>query len=151
TRIQFIKYLKEKSNPPYLSKIKSIHASSGTESAILESLKSKELAIIKSKVKILQETEKIEEILKLFSTDADLVVIGIDEVSKAAKRGAVKELFVVDLLIRGSSKEHKLKIEDIIKDVENSGGKINILSSEHPTGQQIIDLGSLLGILRYKL
>ena len=77
--------------------------------------------------------------------------IGFDEVSNAAERGAIKELFLVDLLIRGSSKKEKLKIEDIIINVENSGGIVNILSSEHPTGQQIIDLGSILGVLRYKI
>ena len=51
----------------------------------------------------------------------------------------------------GSKKEEKLKIEEIITSVEKSGGSINILSSEHPTGQQIADLGSIVGILRYKI
>ncbi len=151
TREHLIKYIKEKSNPLYFSKIRSIHASNGTQSAILEVLKSKELAKLKKNVKILYETERIEEIFTLFSMNADLIVIGFNEVSEAAYKGAVKELFLTDLLIRGSSKKNKLKIEKIITDVENSGGKINIMSSEHPTGQQIMDLGELIGILRYKL
>ena len=151
TRDHFIKYIKEKSNPPYLSKIKSIYASSGTESAIREALKSNELVKIKKDIKILQEAEKIEEIFDLFSTDPDLIAIGFDEISNAAERGAVKELFLTDTLIRGTSKKNKLKIEKIIIDVENSGGVINILNSKQPTGQQIVDLGSLIGILRYKL
>ena len=151
TRTQFIKYIKEGSNPDYVSKIKSIHASSGTESAILETLKSKELAQLKKNIKILQESDKIEEILTLFSTNADLIAIGFEEILNASERGAVKELFLADVLIRGSSKEDKLKIEEIITNVENSGGRVNILSSEHSTGQQIVDLGSLIAILRYKL
>ena len=150
TRNQFIKYIKEKSSPDYVSKIKSIHASSGTESAILETLKSKELAQLKKNIKILQESDKIEEILTLFSTNADLIAIGFEEILNASERGAVKELFLVDVLIRGSSKENKLKIEEIITNVEKSGGRVNILSSEHSTGQQIVDLGSLIAILRYK-
>lgn len=151
TRGLLVKYIKEKYNPDYVSNIKSIHASSGTESAILEALKSKELAKLTENVKVVQETEKIEEIFKLFSTDPDLVAIGLEENSKAAKIGAVKELFMADILIRGASKKQKLKIEEIIINVEKAGGKMNILSSEHPTGQQIIDLGSLVGILRYKM
>ena len=150
-RNQFIKYIKDTSNPNYISKIKSIHASSGTESAIFETLKSKELAQFKKNINILQESEKIEEILALFSTDADLIAIGFEEILNASKQGAVKELFLADVLIRGSSKENKLKIEEIITNVENSGGRVNILSSEHSTGQQIVDLGSLIAILRYKL
>ena len=150
TRDQFIKYLKEKSNPPYISKIKSIHASSGTESAILEVLKSKEVGQIKKNIKILKEAEKIEEILTLFGTDADLIAIGFNEIGKVANQGAVKELFLVDILIRGVSKDQKLKIEEIITNVENSGGKVYFLNSEHSTGQRLIDLGSIVAILRYK-
>ena len=151
TRDQFIKYIKEVSKPDYISKIKSIHASSGTESAILETLKSKELAQLKKNIKILQESDKIEEILTLFNTDADLIAIGFEEILNASEKGAIKELFLADVLIRGSSKEDKVKIEEIITNVENSGGRVNILSSEHSTGQQIVDLGSLIAILRYKL
>ncbi|TFG04223.1 MAG: mRNA surveillance protein pelota [Promethearchaeota archaeon] len=146
-----LKFLREKANVDYLSKIKILHASSGTESAILEILKSKELSTIKKNVRIIEETKKIEEIFRLFSTDSDLIVIGSNETYKAAQRGAIKDLFLVDLLIRGASKKDKLKIEEIITNVENTGGKVHILSSAHPTGQQIIDLGSLVGILRYKL
>lgn len=151
TRDRFIKYIKESLESKYTSNIKSIHASSGTESAILETLKSKDLAKLKSKVKVLQETERIEEILGLFSTNPDLIAIGFNEISNASERGAIKELFIADILIRGASKKNKLQIEKIITDVENSGGKIHIMSSEHPTGQRIIDLGSLIGILRYNL
>lgn len=151
TRDLLLNYLKEKNNPDYIPKIRNIHASSGTESAIRETLKSKELAGLKEKVKILKETEKIEEIFKLFNTEPDLISIGIDENSKASESGAVKQLFVADLLIRGTSKTQKLKIEQIITNVENSGGEVDIISSQTSTGQQIIDLGSIVGILRYKL
>ncbi len=150
TRDHFIKYLREKGSPSYLSQIKSIHASSGTESAILESLKSKELASLKEKVIIFQETEKIQEIFKLLSMDDGLIKIGFDEISVSAKQGSIKELFLADTLIRGTSKDFKLKIESIISDVEYSGGEIHILNSEQPTGKQIVDLGSIVAILRYK-
>ena len=150
-RDHFISFIKEKSTPSYTSKIKSIHASSGTESAILETLKSKELATFKEKVKILQESEKIEEIFRLFSTEPELVSIGVNEIESVAESGAVKELFIADIVIRGTSKEKKLEIEKIITNVEAAGGNIHILSSEQPTGQQIIDLGSIVAILRYKV
>ena len=151
TRDLLLNYLKEKYNPDYIPRIRSIHASSGTESAIRETLKSKELAGLKEKIKILQETEKIEEIFKLFNTEPDLISIGINENSEASERGAIKQLFVADLLIRGTSKTQKLSIEKIITNVENSGGEVDIISSQTSTGQQIIDLGSIVGILRYKL
>jgi len=150
TRDLFIKYLKDTGAPSYLSKIKNIHASSGTESAILESLKSKELTELKEKVKIIQETERIQELFKLLSTDDELIRIGLEEISISAEKGSIKELFLADTLIRGTSKDFKLKIENVINDVEYAGGEIHILNSEQPTGRQIIDLGSIIAILRYK-
>ncbi|TFG16670.1 MAG: mRNA surveillance protein pelota [Promethearchaeota archaeon] len=134
-----------------LPPVENIHASSGTESAILETLKSDKLSKLKNKVKIIQEVAKIEEIFRLFSTDPDLIAIGFDEVTKAAELGAIKELFCSDTLIRGVSKDNKMRIENLLNLVEKSRAIINILSSEHLTGQQIIDLGELVAILRYKI
>ncbi|MFO7797209.1 MAG: mRNA surveillance protein pelota [Promethearchaeati archaeon] len=149
TKDKFVRWLKEHSNLD-LKNIRTIHASSGTESAIFETLKSQELAKMRKNVKIIQETEKIEEVLTQLGKDADLIVIGFDEVSKAAQRGAIKQLLVADTVIRGAAKSKKLEIEDIIKNVENTGGDVDILNTKHPAGEQLTDLGSLLGILRYK-
>jgi protein pelota len=146
----FAKFLRENSDEVYLSKIRTIHASSGTESAIYETLKSQELQKFKEKAKILEATEKIEEVMKMLATDPDLVAIGMDEVSTAAQMGAIKLLLLVDLMIRGSSKENKLKIEEIITNVENTAGEVEILSSQHTAGEQLMDLGSIVAILRYK-
>ncbi|NVM18211.1 MAG: mRNA surveillance protein pelota [Candidatus Lokiarchaeota archaeon] len=151
TKDRFNQFIKEKVQIPNLPKTYCIQASSGTESAILETLKSKELQSLKENVKVLLETEKIEEIMRLFATNSDLIAIGFDEISNAIEKGAVKELFCADILIRGAIKEKKLQIERILNGVETVGGIIHILSSEHPTGQQIIDLGSLVAILRYKI
>ncbi|MHA2282911.1 MAG: mRNA surveillance protein pelota [Promethearchaeota archaeon] len=150
TKNHFMEYLKKILNSTISVKIELCHATSGTESAIIETLKSKELAKLKENVKILQETEKIENILTQFSLDADLILIGLEEVSEASERGAIKQLLIADIMIRGASKEKKLKIEEVITNVENSGGEINIMSTENIAGEQLVNLGSILGILRYK-
>ncbi|MFX0029353.1 MAG: hypothetical protein ACFE8B_09095 [Candidatus Hermodarchaeota archaeon] len=147
----FIDYLRENLDPGYSPRIESCHASSGTESAILETLKSKKLAKLKKEVKALQETELIENVLSQFALDADLIVIGLDEVFEASERGAIEQLLIADTMIRGTSKDHKLKIEEIITNVENAGGLITIMSTENVAGEQLVNLGSLVGILRYKL
>ncbi|MHA1915774.1 MAG: mRNA surveillance protein pelota [Promethearchaeota archaeon] len=151
TRDHFITHLNKILEPRNLSIIESYHASSGTESAIIETLKSKKLAKLKKEIKILQETELIEKVLTQFAEDADLIVIGIDEVSEPSERGAIKHLLIADLQIRGVSKDYKLKIEKIITNVEKSGGDINIMSTENIAGERLVSLGALIGILRYKL
>ena len=151
TKDHFINFIKNLPGTTYMNKIKTCHASSGTESAIIETLKSKELVHIKKSSKILQETHLVEKIFSQFGEDADLVVVGLNEVSKASERGAVKHLLIADILIRGTDKENKLKIEEIITNVENSGGSVNIMSTENIPGEQLVNLGSIVGILRYKL
>ncbi len=143
--------IQNKSSDIILPPIENIHASSGTESAIIETLKSNKLIKLKNKVKIIQEMAKIEEIFRLFSTEPDLIAIGFNEITKAAELGAINELFCADTLIRGVSTDKKMQIENLLNLVEKSNAKINILSSEQLTGQQIIDLGSLVAILRYKI
>ncbi len=151
TKDYFMQYLQKDSGFDFKGTIETCHASSGTESAIRETLKSNKLAKLKKKIKVLQETEKIENIMTQFVEDADLIAIGLDEVSKASGKGAIKQLLVADVLIRESSKEDKLKIEEIITNVENSGGEINMMSTDNITGDQLVNLGSIIGILRYKL
>ncbi len=151
TKDNFIKFLQKTPGFDFRGNIETCHASSGTESAIKETLKSDKLAKFKNKVKVLEEAEKIENIMTQFATDADLIVIGIDEVSNASEKGAIKELLIADVLIRGSSKKNKLKIEEIITNVENSGGTIDIMSTENLTGEHLVSLGSIIGILRYKI
>ena len=150
TKDNFIKFLRKAPAFDFKGNIESCHASSGTESAIRETLKSKKLAKLKDKIKALQEAEKIENIMTQFAEDADLIVIGIDEVFIASEKGAIKELLIADILIRGSSKKKKLKIEEIITNVEDAGGEINIMSTETITGERLVGLGSIIGILRYK-
>ncbi len=150
SREHLLNNIKKTSGVGYIDKIESYHASSGTESAIRETLKSKKLAKLKSKVKIFQETEKIESIMEQFAEDPDLIAIGVDEVGLAAKQGAIKQLLLADILIRGTSKKGKLKIEEIITNVENSGGTVEIMSTDNIPGEQLVGLGSIIGILRYK-
>ena len=150
TKDNFMKFLKTTPGFDFKGNIETCHASSGTESAIRETLKSKKLANLKNKIKILQETEKIENIMTLFANDADYIVIGLEEVSEASDKGAIKDLLIADVLIRGASKKNKLKIEEIITNVEKNGGEINIMSTENITGEQLVNLGSIIGILRYK-
>jgi protein pelota len=146
----FLKYIKENASDDYVSKIRVCHATSGTESAIYETLKSQQLAKFKKNIKLVEEMEQIEKVMEFFAKDPDLVSIGFDEVEQAAQMGAIDVLLVADILIRGASKENRLLIEKIINNVENTGGNVTIMSSDHPAGERLVDLGSIVGLLRYK-
>ncbi len=147
----FIKHLRANSKISFAQEIKSIQASSGTKSAIYEILKSSELKATKKEVKLFEESSKIQHLYETLAKDPDLIVIGINEVKHASNQGAIEELYIVDILIRGINKTSRLLIEDIMDSVEKTGGKISILNSELPTGQELIGLGEIVGLLRYKM
>ena len=42
------------------------------------------------------------------------------------------------------------KLKSLKGEIENSGGEAEIMSSENIAGQRLVDLGSIVGILRYK-
>jgi len=149
-RIHLEQYLKEHGNFSHLAPLENLNATSGTKSGILEVLKSPKLKRLKKKVKIFQDSEKIEKILALFNKDPDLIAIGTNEVLSASEKGAIEEVLLVDELLRGISKKNKKIIEVILTNVKKHGGKINIMSSNNAPGQRLKDLGSLVGILRYK-
>ena len=106
---------------------------------------------MKNKAIALEDTEKVEQIMTLLGKNPDLIAIGFEEIENATQMGATEHLFITDTLIRGSDKSKKLYIEDIINNVERIGGKIHILNTNHPAGEQLNNLGSIVAVLRYKL
>ena len=83
--------------------------------------------------------------LKLLSTNHELVVYGKEEVDFAVNMGAVKKLLVRDLNIVSDD------MESIMNLCESMGGTVSIISSEHEGGEQLNALGAVAAILRYPI
>jgi protein pelota len=129
--------------------VKSVN--NGGVAGIYEALRSGVLSKALKHLRVMQETEIIEQVLKRLGKGESNVTYGLDEVKKAAKLGAVEKLVLADTMLRESSDEKRLRIEDLMKTVEHKGGAIIVVSTEHEAGTKLLALGGIAALLRFSV
>ncbi|MEM2338205.1 MAG: mRNA surveillance protein pelota [Candidatus Bathyarchaeia archaeon] len=118
---------------------------------IYEAIRSGVLAKTMRHLRIIEETEAIEEILKRLGKNEKTVAYGLKDVHKANDLGAVELLVLTDALLRESSDVERLSLEQLMKNVEAKGGKILVVSTEHEAGAKLTAIGGIAAMLRYAL
>jgi protein pelota len=129
--------------------VKSVN--NGGVAGIHEALRSGVLLKTVKKLRVVEETETIEEILKRLGKSEHTVTYGFEDVEKAVESGAVEKLVLADVALREASDEKRLLIEDLMKKVEEKGGKIIVVSTEHEAGAKLTALGGIAALLRFPL
>ena len=87
----------------------------------------------------------MNKFLEKIAKSHDYVAYSKNEVKKATDMGAVEKLLVLDEAVRDTSSQQ------IMNNVENMGGKVMIISSQHDAGKQLESLGSFAAFLRYPI
>lgn len=140
----FYEFLSEKY--PEKAKISAIESTgSGGRAGIREVLKKGIMEKLAAESRIAQEMRLVGMVLEEIGKSSNLVAYGREEVREASQAGAVDRLLVIDKLV------HEEDIEKIMDMVENMGGRVMIVSSEHEGGKQLIALGGIAALLRYGL
>jgi len=116
---------------------------------IFEALRSGILLKTMKHMRIAEETEVIEEVLKRLGKNESNIAYGFDDVKRIAGLGAVDTMVLADTMLRKASNEKRLLLEDLMKVVEQKGGKIMVVSTEHEAGLKLIALGGIAALLRY--
>jgi len=118
---------------------------------IHEALRSGVLTKALKHVRIAEETTVMEEFLARLGKGRRDATYGFEEVEKASAYGAVDKLLVADTTLRESPDEKRKGLERIMKEVEEKGGKIMIISTEHEAGTELVSLGGVAALLRFPL
>lgn len=139
-RENLFNYIKER-DKELTNKIILEHSSDVGISGVKEVIKKSANKILRE-TRIAKETELIEEVLKRIKTNG-LVVYGREDTEKAINYGAVESLIVSEEKIR--------EFENLMEKTEKMGGKVFIVSSEHESGEQFLNLGGIAAFLRYKI
>lgn len=129
--------------------VKSVN--NGGVAGIYEALRSGVLLKTIKKQRIAEEAEVVEEILKRLGKGESNVTYGVEDVKKAVELGAVEKLVLADVMIRETSDEMRLLIEDLMRKTEQKGGGIIVVSTEHEAGAKIMALGGIAALLRFAL
>ncbi len=102
-------------------------------------------------LKIEKETKLVEEVLKHLAKEDGLATYGDDEVERAVQYGAVEELLITDKKLRDADEERRRWMDKLIRDTENARGSFHVVSTDHPAGDQLQNLGGLAAILRFSI
>jgi protein pelota len=129
--------------------IKSVN--NGGISGIYEALRSGVLLKAAKQLRIVDETEVIEEVMKRLGKGEATIIYGIAAVESAVKIGAVEKLVLADTLLRESEEEQRLSLEKLMREVEQRKGSITVVSTEHEAGTKLLSLSGIVALLRFPI
>lgn len=145
----FIKFL-EKEAPEIARSVVDVKSVNNSGVAgIYEAIRSGVLTKTMRYLRVAEETKVVEEILKRLGRGERTVVYGFDEVHKASEYGAIDLLVLADTVLRGTENEERLSLERLMKYVEQKGGKVMVISTEHEAGAKLVALGGVAALLRF--
>jgi protein pelota len=101
------------------------------------------------KVRIVRESAVVDEVFRRLGASTGNISYGVDDVAEDAVIGAVDTILVCDETLRKQEPDDRSKLEKVMKNVEDKGGKIIIISSEHEAGLKLKSLGGIAALLRY--
>jgi len=132
-------------------KVKLESATSAEESAIYEALRKGTLQSLLQDQRVVYETDLMEEVMRRIGKDQPTVTFGISEAKQAAQYGAVEKFLISDVKFRECQGDDRQNLEELLHNIENGNGKVEIVSSLHPAGEQLLKLGGFIGLLRFKV
>ncbi len=147
----FATYLKDNAGDmaKSVADVKSVN--NGGVSGIYEALRSGVLLRATHQMRILEETEVMEEIMKRLGKGEATINYGIEDVDNAAQIGAIEKLVLADTMLREAEEEQRLRLEKIMREVEHRAGSVTVVSTEHEAGSKLIALGGIAGLLRFPI
>lgn len=147
----FAKFL-EKEAPEIVKSVVDVKSVNNSGVAgIYEAIRSGVLTKTMKHLRVMEETEIVEEVLKRLGKGERNVTYGMEEVRRAAHFGAVETLILADTMLREAKNEERLSLERLMKDVEQKGGKIMVVSTEHEAGAKLTALSGIAALLRFSL
>ena len=148
---EFVKYINSVTADVASAVIDVKGVNSGGLAGIQEALRSGVFTKALKHVRIAEETGVVEEVLTRLGRGRLDVTYGFGEVEKASTFGAVERLLLADIMLREASDERRLALEGLMKEVEQRGGEVTIISTGHEAGAKLLSLGGIAALLRFPL
>ena len=147
----FARYLQEEAKDlnTSVTDIKSVN--NGGTAGIYEALRSGVLLRAAHQLRIVDETETMEEVMKRLGKGEGTVTYGLEAVETAATMGAIEKLIIADTTLRDADEQQRLKLEELMHDVEKRNANITVISTEHEAGTKLLSLGGIAALLRFPL
>ena len=147
----FAKFLSKEAADMAKSVVDVKSVNNGGVSGIYEALRSGVLLRAAKQMRIVAETEVMEEVMKRLGKGEATITYGLEAVENALQMGAVETLIVADTTIRESGEEQRLHLEKLMREVEQRRGSITVVSTEHEGGAKLLALSGIVALLRFPI
>jgi protein pelota len=147
----FVSYLSEEAKEMSKSIVDVKSVNNGGTSGIYEALRSGLLLKASHQLRIVDETETMEEVMKRLGKGEGTVTYGLEAVENAIMIGAVEKLVVADTTLRDADETKRLKLEELMHQVEKRNASVTVVSTEHEAGAKLIALGGIAALLRFQI
>ncbi len=147
TKDDFLEFVRTR-EPELAKKIVTEDTSSIGVSGFQEVLRRGAVDRIMQESRIGREATLIEDLMKEISIGGR-AAYGMAEVRNAQSMGAIQTLLIADELLR--TEREIDNIDDFLKDVERSQGKIVVFSTDFEPGKKLESLGGIAALLRFRV
>jgi len=147
----FVKYLNEEAREISKSVVDVKSVNNGGTAGIDEALRSGVLLKAAHQLRIVDETETMEEVMKRLGKGEGTVTYGLEAVENAISLGAVEKLVIADVTIRDADEQLRLKLEGLMREAEKRRADVTVISTEHEAGSELLSLGGIAALLRFPL
>ncbi len=124
-------------------KVRLTKVSTSTVRGLNELVKRGEIGKIIRDDEVSKESALVEEFFDKLNKNSKKVCYGLDEIKEKAENGAIEYILVSDKLVLEEA------VRNIIDIVEDARGKVEIISSEHDSGDEFYRFGGLGAFLRF--
>ncbi|NHJ00678.1 MAG: mRNA surveillance protein pelota [Candidatus Heimdallarchaeota archaeon] len=121
--------------------------SGGNRVGLSELLKMDIIDKIAKDFRFLEEGHLIDEFFKRMNQGSQDITYGLNEVEKLSTSGAIETLIILDTILR--VKDSSIQVQQILKEIEKTRGKIVIISSQGENAKRMKTFGGVLALLRY--
>ena len=144
TKDEFHKFLRE-DHPELASKVRRDDVSAGGRAGLYEIVRRGLVEQVSHEDRLSFETLLMEQLMAKIAKE-ELATYGKENIARAASLGAVEKLLIADELLR----RDRARLDDLLKQVRRTRGEVVVISTEHDAGRQLLSLGGLAALLRFK-
>jgi len=150
TKDNFSKYLTNKF-PDLKNKLILENVSYGGANGIYEVINRGIIEKILEENKVIEDTRLVEEFFTHLAKEDKKVTYGLDSVKKAILYGAVDKLLITDEKLKNADVEERTKNDELLRQAEEMGGKIHVISTLHRAGERLQAFGGIAALLRFPI
>ena len=99
--------------------------------------------------KAAEDIELMNKFDKILQTDYEKIIFGNKQINIAIENNAIDFLLVSDDYLRKIGPSKRKEISKKFEKINSNGGIVKTLSSMHPTGQRLNNLGGITAVLKF--